>query len=101
MLAGGFSLTDRQCDVILEEIKQTLESIKSHTKLKYGSNNLLKTILKLKESLKTEYNALFSIDEPNIKDEDIEQYLEFYLEFEKMLEQNQVKNGEIYEGIEN
>ena len=92
---------DRQCIVILEEVKQLLESIKSRTKLKYGSNNLVDTIRKQKESLKTEYNALFSIDEPKIKDDDIEQYLEFYLHYEKMLEQNQVKSEEIFEGIEN
>ena len=92
---------DRQCAVILEEVKRLLESIKSHIKLKYGSNNLVDTIIKLKESLKTEYNTLFSIDEASIKDDDIKQYLEFYLKFEKMLEQNQVKCEEIYEGIEN
>ena len=92
---------DRQCNIILEEVKQLLESIKSRIKLKYGSNNLIDMITKLKESLKTEYNTLFSIDEASIKDDDIKQYLEFYLNFEKMLEQNQVKSEEIYEYIEN
>ena len=92
---------DRQCNVILEEVKKLLESIKSHTKSKYGSNNLIDTISKLKESLKNEYNTLFSIDEANIKDEDITQYLEFYLNFEENLEQNQAKCEEIYECIEN
>ena len=91
---------DRQCNVILEEVKQLLESIKSCIKLKYGSNNLIDTILKLKESLRIEYNTLFSIDEASIKDDDIKKYLEFYLNFEKMLEENQVKSEEIYEGIE-
>ena len=74
---------DRQCDLFLEEIKKLLESMKSRTKLKYGSNNLIDTITKLKESLKTQYNTLFSIDDANIKNEDIKQYLEFYLTFEK------------------
>ena len=92
---------DKQCNVILEEVKQLLESIKSRIKLKYDSNNLVDTILKLKESLKTEYNTLFSIDEANIKDDDIKQYLEFYHNFKKMLEQNQIKSEEIYESIEN
>ena len=91
---------DRQSNVILEEVKQLVESIKSRIKLKYGSNNLIDTILKLKESLKTEYNTLFSIDEASVKDDDIKKYLEFYLKFEKMLEQNQMKSEEIYEGIE-
>ena len=91
---------DKQCNVILEEVKQLLESIKSRIKLKYDSNNLVDTILKLKESLKTEYNTLFSIDEANIKDDDIKQYLEFYLNFEKILEQNRIKSEEIYESIE-
>ena len=91
---------DRQCDVILEEIKQLVESIKSRTKLKYCSNNLIETITMLKESLKMEYNALFSIDEANIKDEDIKQYLKFYLNFEKTFEQNQAKSEEIYKDIE-
>ena len=72
-------------------MEKLLEPIKSRTKLKYGSNNLVDTTLKLKEPLKTEYNTLFSIDEVGIKDDDIKQYLEFYLIFEKMLEQNQKK----------
>ena len=90
---------DRQCDVILEEIKKLLESMKSRTKLKYGSNNLVETITKLKESLKTQYNTLFLIDEANIKNEDIKQYLEFYLTFEKFFEQNQAKSEEISKDI--
>ena len=92
---------DKHCDVILEEVKKFIESIKFRIKLKYGSNDMIDTILKLKESLKNEYNTIFSIDEENIKDEDVKQYLEFYLNFEKMLEQNQAKSEEIYEKIEN
>ena len=91
---------DRQCDVFLEEIKKLLESIKSRTKLKYGSNDLIDTITMLKESLKIEYNALFSIDEADIKNEDIKQYLKFYLNYEKTFEQNQAKTEEIYKDME-
>ena len=91
---------DRQCDVFLEEIKKLLELMKSRIKLKYGSNNLIDTITKLKESLKTQYNTLFSIDEANLKDEDIKKYLEFYLSYEKIFEQNQAKSEEIYKDME-
>ena len=91
---------DKNCDVILNEVKQLLESIKSRAKLKYTSNDLVDTIMKLKESLKEEYDTLFSIDEANIQDQNIKRYLEFYVSFEKMLEQNQAKSEEIYESIE-
>ena len=91
---------DRHCELILEEIKQLLQSIKSRIKLKYGSNNLIHTITKLKESLLNEYNSLFIIDETNIKDKDIKQYIEFYINFEKMLEENQVQSEEMFESLE-
>ena len=91
---------DKHCDAILEKIKQSLESIKSHIKQKYGTNDLVDKVFKLKESLKSEYNTLFSIDEANIKDKDIKQYLEFYLNYEKLFEQNQAKTEEIYQSIE-
>ena len=91
---------DSHCDLILEEIKKSLESIKFRIKVKYGSNDLIDKITKLKESLKTEYNTLFLIDEANIKDEDVKQYLEFYVNFEKIFEQNQRKSEEMYERIQ-
>ena len=94
---------DRHCDFISEQVTKLLESIKSRIKLKYSSNDLINAITKLKESLKTEYNTLFSIDEANIKDQDIRQYLEFYLNFEKKFEQIEVKSEEmeIYESLQN
>ena len=92
---------DRLSDVILEEIKQLLESIKFRTKQKYSSTSLIDTVLKLKESLQSEYNTVFSIDEANIKDEDIKHYLEFYLSYEKIFEENQEKIEGIYDGIQN
>ena len=91
---------DRQCDIILEEVKQSLKLINIRIKLKYGSNNLLDSIIKLKESLKIEYNALFSINEVDINDKDIKQYVEFYINFEKMLDENQSKSEEMFEGLE-
>ena len=90
---------DRQCDLFLEEIKKLLQSMKSRTKLKYGSNDLVETITKLKESLETQYHTLFSID-VETRDHDITQYLKFYLNFEKMFEQNQAKSEEIYKDME-
>ena len=92
---------DRLSDVILEEIKQLLESIKFRTKQKYSSNSLIDTVLKLKESLQSEYNTVFSVEEANIKDEDIKHYLEFYLIYEKMFEENQAKIEGICDGIQN
>ena len=91
---------DKQCNIILEEIKQLIESIKFRIKQKYGTNNLIDTITKLKESLLNEYNTLFSIHEPNIKDDDIKQYLEFYLNYEKLFEENQANNEVMYQSIE-
>ena len=91
---------DRHFDLILEEVKQLLESIKFRIKVKYGSNNLIKEITKLKESLLNEYNTLFTIDEANIKDKDIKQYIEFYINFEKMFEENQANNEEMFENLE-
>ena len=91
---------DKHCDSILQEIKQLIQSISIRIKLKYGSNDLINAITKLKESLKIEYNTLFSIDEANIKDKDIKQYLEFYLNFEKIFEQNQAKSEEIWQSLE-
>ena len=91
---------DKYCDMIFEEIKQLIESMKFRIKLKYDSNELIETVAKLKESLKIEYNTLFSIDEANIKDKDIKQYLEFYLNFEKIFEQNQAKSEEIWQSLE-
>ena len=92
---------DRHYDVILKEIKQLLESTKFHLKQKYVTNDLVDRVLKLKESLLNEYNLFFSIDEANIKDEDIKRYLQFYLNFEKIFEQNQAENEDIYQSIEN
>ena len=43
---------------------------------------------------------MFSVDEANIKDENIKKYLEFYLSFEKMLEENQAKSEEMYQSLE-
>ena len=91
---------DKQCDFILEEVKQLLESIKFNKKQKYGTNDLADTVLKLKESLRTEYNTLFLIDEANITDQDIKKYLEFYLNFEKKFDQSQAKNEKIDQSIE-
>ena len=91
---------DKHCDVILQEIKELIESMKFRIKLKYGSNDLIKRVNKLKESLKNEYDTLFSIDETNIKNEDIKQYLEFYLNFEKIFEENQAKSEKIIQSIE-
>ena len=48
-----------------------------------------------------EYDTLFSIDEPSIKDKDIKLNLEFYLKNEKMFEENQVNNEKMYQSIEN
>ena len=94
------AVIDRHCDFISKEVIKLIELIKSRIKLKYGSNNLIETIIKLKDSLQREYNILFSIDEANRKNEDVKQYLEFYLNFEELFEQNQAKSEEIYEGIE-
>ena len=91
---------DRQCDVILEEVIQSLKLINSRIKLKYDSNNLLDSIKKLKESLKIEYDTLFSIYEPDINDKDIRQYVEFYINFEKMLDKNQTKSEEMFQGLD-
>ena len=90
---------DRNCDNILEGVKQSLELIKFRIKQKYGTDSLIDTVSKLKESLKIQYNTLFLIDETNIRDNIIKQYLEFYLNFEKILEQNQAKSEEIYKSI--
>ena len=84
----------------MEEVKQLLESIKFNKKQKYGTNDLADTVLKLKESLRTEYNTLFLIDEANITDQDIKKYLEFYLNFEKKFDQSQAKNEKIDQSIE-
>ena len=91
---------DKHCDIICEEVKQLVDSMKFRTKLKYSANDLVDQVLKLKESLQTEYNTLFSMDETNIKNQDIKQYLEFYLHYEKIFEQKQAKNEEIYEDIQ-
>ena len=91
---------DKHCDIIIQEITQLVESIKIGTKLKYGAIDLVDKVLKLKESLQSEYNTLFSIDEANIKDEDVKQYLEFYLNYEKIFDQNQAKCEEIHEDTE-
>ena len=91
---------DRYCDMVLEEVKQILDSIKFHKKQKYGLDDLIEKIIKLKESLKTEYNKLFIINETNLKDQDIKRYLEFYLKFEKDFVNYQAKGEEIHQSLE-
>ena len=39
---------DKQCDFILQKVKQLLELIKLHKKQRYGTDNLLDRVLRLK-----------------------------------------------------
>ena len=89
---------EKHCDVILDELKHLPGSIKFHIMKKFLSIDLTETMAKLKDSLRIEYNTLF-FDESDSNSEENQKYLDFYLNFEK-LAQNQEQSGEMCQNIE-
>ena len=92
---------DRYCFNILEDITKYLANIKSLAKTKYEENNYTNTFIELKETLREAYNNFFSKNEESIQDEDIKKYLEFYIHFQDVFEENKAKSEEMLSNIEN